>query len=195
MPKSSEYPEDAERIEPTYVDPDSETLDEVRSDLEDAGFGDDSAEKFAEELVVSEDVIEEINPDDRVGVTTREDVDQTVNELDNYDMDNRRKDSVTEGTAREIGAPTENQVTQARGEAAQRVDPDDGTIRTDPSLDPLAEGEGREIGDITDFTAAGGQIDREAGLQERVEKRGDTGVFVLEDRSTGERYPVSEVDL
>ena len=185
--------EDVERVDSDYVNPSSTSRDEIRADLEAEGIDGGAADTFEDRLVNADDVVDAVEQSrGEREVTTREDVGSTVDSLDRP-RNQERDPSLVDDASQEIGAPTESALGQARAQAAQNVD-EDGVVRSDPSLDPLASGdEGREIGEVSEITEATGG--RGGGMREGVEPTGSgRGTYYFEDGS-GNRYPVAEVDL
>lgn len=178
--------EDIRRSDRDYIAPDSTTESEYRQDLRDAGFPDDSIDAFVDRMVSESD----ISLDDG-GLTTREDIESAVSDIGS-DSPTGRVDQVVDSVAKQEAAPSESNLRKARAQVAQNVD-EEGVVRSDPSLDPLAGDEGREIGAVSEVTENTGG--RGGGLTETVEKTGrSTGTLYYED-SSGSRYPVAEVDI
>lgn len=188
---SSPDEDDVERVDREYVDPDSTTRDEIRADLEDAGIEGDAATAF-ETRMLTASAVAQAAEDAESGVVTREDVESAVSRS-SVPHALSRENALVDAASQEIGAPTESSLAQARASVAQRVD-DEGVVRTDPSLDPLGGGDGREIGTVSEVSENTGG--RGGGLREVVEPSGrGKGTFYYEDTESGARYPVAEVEI
>jgi hypothetical protein len=192
----AETPDDdaVERVINNYVDPSSTGEKELEADLDAEGFSQAAIQAFTDRTVSLEEAVEEVERvrEGSVGVTTREQVEETVESMDSGAPGSFER-AVAEDAAKDLGAPSEASVSNARRQAAQFVD-EEGNVRSNPDLDPAAQGgEGRVIMDAEDFSVGQGTGSYEGGdLQEGVTR---DGTFYLERRSTGERFPVSEVDL
>lgn len=113
MSVKEEYKDDARRIEKKYINPESETDDEVKADLEDADFAQASIDEIKEWMLTREDVpLNETNAH-RDGVTTREEVQREVEDADDVGFSTDRRESITTEVSREIGAPTESDLQRA----------------------------------------------------------------------------------
>lgn len=182
--------DDVARVDRDYVDPDSTSRDEIREDLEDAGIDGGSADAFEDRIVDVDDVAERV--DDEGRVATRDEVDRAARSIDEP-HNAVREPALADDAAEQIGAPTESELTRARASAARQVD-EDGTIRSNPDLDPLGGDEGREIGPVSDVTRNTGG--RGGGYDEGVEPTGEgKGVYYIEDSESGNRYPLAEVEI
>lgn len=113
MAVKEEYREDARRIERDYVDPSSETTDDVAKDLENADFAQASIDEIKEWVLTRDDVPLNDTNAHRDGVTTREDVLSEVEDADDVGFSTDRRESITTEVSREIGAPTEGDLQQA----------------------------------------------------------------------------------
>lgn len=196
MADSSEYPDDAARIERDYVSPDSATQAEVQSDLEAAGFEGKPLGQFSGDIVTSDEVVDEVS--ESRGITTRETVEDVADSVvSDKGYNSSRSDVVADEAAKDLVAPSSSEVDQARQQAVQNADLDEGVLRSNPDLDPAASGgEGREIIDIEEAGVGSGQgsLGQDSPLRETVERTGeDTATFSYE--VGGQRYPVAEVDL
>lgn len=187
---SSPDAEDVERVEREHVDPDSADLEDVERDLKDADIEGNSLRAFADRMTTSEDVAEA--GQERAGkrdIVTREDVERGLDDVDKT-RSGTRDSALVDEAARDLAAPSESSLQQARGRALQNLEGN--TLRSDPDLDPLAQGgEGREVAEL-DGT---GSLGKEGGLRTGIERTGDsTGTYYAEDAG-GNRYPLAEVDL
>jgi len=188
-------PDDVERVINNYVDPSSTSSSEAESDLEEAGFTDAGIDAFSDDILGSEEVSEAVESRDSPGVTTREQIESLAEDSAPEGTPSDRIERVAQDTAREAGAPSESALDSARAQAAQNVE--GSKLRSNPDLDPLSDGDqGREILDLSEASLGGGKrLGDGNDLSEGVERTGrNSGTFYLED-SSGERYPVSEVDL
>jgi len=189
--------DDVKRVINNYVDPDSTQEGELEDDLDDAGFTQSAIDAFADNAITVEEAAETVEKERGAspGLTTREQVEDSVSGIDKPGSDSRQA-AISREISRDLGAPTEAEADRARSQAAQFVD-EDGMLRSNADLDPLADGgEGREIIDLNEASlGAGDNLGGGNDLQEGVERSGsDSGTFYLED-SGGNRYPIAEVDL
>lgn len=188
---SSPDESDVERVDRDYVDPDSTDRSEIRDDLEDAGIEGDAATAFENRMLDTDAVVDAVESSES-GIVTRDDVESAV-DSSSVPHAEGREGALVDDASQEIGAPTESSLANARGSVAQRVG-DDGVVRTNPDLDPLGGSDGRAIGEVSEVTQNTGG--RGGGLREGVEPRGEgRGVYYYEDTSSGERYPVAEVNI
>lgn len=111
---AEEYPDDVRRILDKYVDPESVTNAETKADLDDWDFA--NSQEVADALPTRDDVEIDRDTAHSDGVTTREEVEQKVAEADEVGVDERR-DALTDAVAREVGAPTEQELQRAQIEA------------------------------------------------------------------------------
>jgi len=186
---SSPDEEDVERVDTDYVDPSSTTQSEIEADLRDAGIEGNSLDAFASRMLTDDDV--EAAAESRDGLVLREDVEAAVDTADKPHAEGREA-AIVEQASQDLGAPTDSEMRKARAKLAQSVD-ESGTLRTDPSLDPLAGPDGREIGKVSDVTENTGG--RGGGFTQGVEPTGrGKGTYFVED-DEGNRYPLAEVDL
>lgn len=196
MADSADYEDDAARIVREYVSAESTTDAEVAADLEAEGFEGAAIDQFTGDIPTVEEVVEDV-PETR-GITTREDVEETLTGVESdkgVDMGPGRADAMTDEAARQTAAPTESEVDSARRQAIQQVD-EDGTLRSNPDLDPAGGSEGQEIINIQESGLGSGQgsLGQDSDLRETVERTGpDSGTFYYET-SEG-RFPVAEVEL
>lgn len=186
---SSPDDEDVERVTSRHVPDDAETDAEVRRALREAGIENPNSLNAFADRILSLDAALDATPEQRPGhVVTRSEVDAAVGEVDSPVPESRRR-AVADAAAREIGAPTDAALDQARRTAIQQLD--GSTLRSNPDLDPLAQGgEGREIVDIQ--SADGGV---QENVTEVVEKSGERTATFYYEGSDGTRYPMAEVDL
>lgn len=165
MADDSGYEEDAARIEREYVDPMSLSYQEVVADLEREGFPDASIEHIAGS-----------SSSDDGWITTVEDAVPLVSprnqsaEAFARSIDRQTGGSVSETRARVMGERFEEEVTQARAEAAQTF-----TIASDGSL---RRPDGAPIGDAENVS----------------EEIRDDGIYFRNDR-TGREYKAASIDL
>jgi len=124
MADDSGYEEDAGRIEDKYVDPSSMTMREIRADLKDAGFPDESIDYIAgsesEEgwLTTIDDAADLVSPRNQSTEAFARSIDRNTD------------GTISETRARSMGEQFESEINQARGEAAQRIG-SDGNVRTE----------------------------------------------------------------
>lgn len=183
---------DIERVAEEYVDPSSADADEQEGDLKDAGFTQSAIDAFKDGFATVEDVTEAAEAErGKRGITTREDVERGLDGVDKA-RPGGSDEALVDEAAEQMAAPTTDELRRARGQAAQQVT-DDGVLRSDPDLDPLAEGgEGREI---VDTSEGGLKLGKEGGVETGVRRTGPgKGEYYAED-SAGNQYPLAEVDL
>lgn len=193
----ADYQDDVERVERDYVDPQSVTRQQVRQDLEEAGIEGNAADMFESNILTVDAAMGEVPEAGPGEIRTRQDVERSVMAMDGPgehggDPDPARAQAIARDAAVELGAPDEAELTRARREAVSNLD--GSVLRSNPDLDPLAEGgQGREIVDIQD---AGGKLGGdESPVRETVERTGrDTATFYYVG-DDGTRYPMAEVDL
>lgn len=184
--------DDIERVADRYVDPASGDVEEQAADLDEAGFTQSAIDAFAGEFATVEDVTDAAI--ERTGdrdITTREDVERGLSDVDKPRPGGDDR-GLVDVAAQELAAPSESELTRARGTAAQQVSPD-GVLRSNPDLDPLAEGgEGR---DVVDLQGEGVSLGKEGGVRTGVRRTGPgKGEYYAED-GEGNRYPLAEVEL
>lgn len=189
-----------------YADPTSTTQREMVRDLVDEGYPESSAEAFSQLLLSEEDV----DVPERTGrrLTTREDVERSVQELpEAANVSDARRQTVAREAARSAGAPPQSALENARREVIRSAEVEargtpvsDGgegleqrlVLQSNPDVDPLGQ---REILEVEGGRSPDELIGPGGELQERVEPVGrDRGTYVLED-SSGNRFPIAEVDL
>lgn len=181
--------EDLERVAKKYVDPSSTTRQQQLSDLQAAGFSGNSLQAFADGIGSVEDVAEATDTSGR-DILKRDDIERAAQDMPETGGGSRA-DQIVDDVARELGAPSEAALQDARADALQNLDGN--TLRSNPDLDPLAEGdEGREIGDLDEV----GQFGQEGGLEADIDRSAaapDKAIYYVE--VDGSRYPMAEVDL
>jgi hypothetical protein len=189
--------EDIERVANKYVDPGSAEASEQEDDLADAGLTQSAIEAFSGEVATADDVAEEATSSRKSEqqILTRDDVKSAAEGVE-QPAPGGSTDGLVESAAEELAAPSEGSLQRARAQAAQQVD-DEGVLRSDPDLDPLADGDqGREITDVSGGVGSGrGDLGDPSNLQQSVQRTGSgTGQLVYENAS-GDKFPVAEVDL
>ena len=175
-------------------DPNAATRREQERALQDAGYNEQSIDAFLDRMPNLDSVVEDV-PDDPI--ITREQVDEIAGNQQlegrdgTADVPSEAQDALTDAAAQEVGAPSESDIKAARRQAARQVD--GSVLKSNPDLDPMGE---REIADLSESGIGGGDnLGTSEDLTEVVEKTGrDTATFYYED-SSGERYPMAEVDI
>lgn len=195
----AEYADDIARVERDYTDPQSTSREDVRADLEDSDFANETIPMF-EDGILTED---EIEVPDRTGTdpTTREDVSELVDAAKRDDQSGFRSDAVTDAVATKEAAPSKADLDQARvaiasenltDETPEGLSTPTSVLRSDPDLDPLSEGgEGRELGRMGTRGDGTSISDFEQVVEPNPD--GESGTLIFE--RNGERYPMKEVDL
>lgn len=211
MSSASEYEEDARRIERDYVDPDSTSIEEIREDLEDYDFA-AAAIDYIEDWIPSRgDIPVPEDPEEahEGGVMTREMVDKAVEQADKIGYSGARKQALSDGVSREIGAPRESDLRSAQLEqVTESVSPAaivEGDERTTPvSIVRNTEGDvvgtvgasgpgeavaeemgGEHLGDLNEFRSRQRSQPAPGGRQ--------AGLYL--ETPSGQRELVGEVDL
>lgn len=122
MAVDTEYEEDARRIEREYVDPTATTEAEIENELRNADFAEDAVEDIKDWILNTEDVGGPALDPHSDGVTTREQIEQAVEQADSVGFSESRKDSVTSEIAQDVGAPTESELRGAQARAIGGAD-------------------------------------------------------------------------
>jgi hypothetical protein len=111
------YEDDAERIERDYVDPDSATEQEIRDDLEDAGFDESAIDSFVDDVVEQMGTVDDVGVDlgnaHGDGITTQQDVERAVEEMGSDEIVGDRSGAIADEVANEIAAPSESELQSA----------------------------------------------------------------------------------
>lgn len=208
---ASDYADDARRIERDYVDPESTSIEEIREDLEDADFAAAAIPDIEDWIPSRGDIRVPSDPDEahEGGVLTREKVEKAVVQADDIGYSEERRDALTDGVSREIGAPSEenlraSQVQQVT-ESVAPADVVEGDERTTP-VSIVRNTEGEVVGTVG-ASGPGEAVAEEVGG----EHLGDLNEFRSRQRSqpapdgrraaltvetpSGRREIVGEVDL
>lgn len=205
---ASEYREDAERIERDYVDPESETREEVRQDLEDADFAQAAIDDIAPEgsegwILTREDVGVPSSPEEAHdgGIITREEVESAVSQAESSkgaDFSSSREDALTDAVSQEIGAPTEENLRAAQTQTlSDTVTPEGSStpasVIRNQSGDAVAvigtSKGGRQVAEDLGADYVGGMKEYQSNLSIKPSPSGSEGLMYYK----GE--PVGEVDL
>lgn len=185
---SSPDDDDADRVEKEYVDPSSTTREEIRADLEEAGFPGESIDAFDPMLGSVDDVID--GAQSKRQITTREDVERSARSVA---RSRGRTEALTDAASQELGAPSEAALAGARREMLSLLDEDGETIRTNPDLDPAGGPDGRVVGKVSEV--ATNNQSRSSGYSASVEPTGRGRGTYLITGPNGDTFPIAEVDL
>jgi len=189
--------EDIERVADKYVDPSSSNASEQEDDLADAGLTQSAIEAFSGEFATADDVAEEATSSRKSEqqILTRDDVEDAAEGVEKP-APGGSSDRLVESAAEDLAAPSEGSLQRARAQAAQQVD-DEGVLRSDPDLDPLADGDqGREITDVSGGVGSGrGDLGDPSNLQQSVQRTGSGKGQLVYENASGDKFPVAEVDL
>lgn len=210
MSSAADYAEDARRIENQYIDPESTTQDEIRQDLEDAGFehGINDIENW---FPTVDDVDVPSDPDEAHsgGILTREEVRDRVRDADDVGFSGERTEALTDAVSRGVGAPSRESVQQSQFESiSESVAPSDvipGDDRPSP-VSVVRDTEGQIVGTVG-TRAAGPDVAEEIGGEylgtlsefqgsQRSQPAPDgrrAAIYV--ETPSGDRRMVDEVDL
>ena len=206
MASAGEYSEDAKRIKRDYTDPDDVTKGELREALEDADFADAAIDEIVGDgwFPTAAEVTEEVGEPHQQGITTREDVGDAVDAVDEVGYDDDTHDALTDAVSREVGAPTAQEAQRAQLSAvSESVSPGE-VIEGDDRSTPVSvvrdtggdvvgtvgsPGTGRDVAEAVGGEYLGGPQDLADRMSVRPAPGGDEGLVYVDDS------PVGEVDL
>lgn len=159
---AAEYSDDAQRIERDYVDPNSQSYADVLDDLEDADFV--NGKEVADWMLTRDDVDITGDTAHTNGVTTREEVAEAVSKADDVGYSEERKNALTDGVSRDVGAPKESELRKAEiGMVSETTTPSaeiEGDTRT--SQLSLVRNQG---GDVVGVVGGGGSAGKDVAEQ------------------------------
>lgn len=206
MSSAGEYKEDAERIERDYVDPSSETREEVRQDLEDADFAQAAIDDIEDWIPTREDVEIPSTPEEAHdgGVMTREQVESAVSQAEDAkgaDYSDAREDALTDAVSQEIGAPTQqNLETSQIQTVSESVTPsevfEDDTRSTPVSVVRDTEGDvvgtvgsrkaGQDVAEEVGGEYLGDLNEYRSSMTAKPAPGGDRAMLYVDDEAVGE---------
>jgi hypothetical protein len=110
----ADYEDDAARIEREYVDPDSATEQDIRDDLDEAGFDESAIDSFVDDVVDQMGTVEDVGLDrgnaHADGITTAQDVERAVEEMSSDKISSDRNGAIADEVSSEIAAPSESEL-------------------------------------------------------------------------------------
>lgn len=174
MAVDTEYEEDARRIEREYVSPSSTTREEIEQDLQAEDFANEAVDDIKEWILSEEDVGGPALAPHSDGVTTREEIEQAVEQADGVGYGQGRHEAVTSEIARDVGAPSESELQQATmsavSEAVQPGEVIEGDDRSTP-VSVVRDTDGNVAGTV------GGAAARDVAEEMGAEHLGDLNDF------------------
>jgi len=202
MASAGEYSDDAKRIKRDYTDAEDVTEDELREALRDADFADAAIDEIMGDgwFPTADEVSEAVGEPHSDGITTREDVGDAVDAVDEVGYGDDTHDALTDAVSREVGAPSEQEAQRASIEAvSDTVTPGEvieGDERSTPvsvvrntdgetigtvggnAADDVADELGvRSFGDVNEFSSS---------LSVRPAPGGNEGLVYAGDEAVGE---------
>lgn len=204
MASAGEYEDDARRIARDYVDPEAVDVEEIADELRDADFADAAVDDVLSWFPDSEEVTTSLGEPHDEGITTREDVERVVDEVDEVGYEDERRDALTDAVSREVGAPSEAEARRAQLTAvSESVSPGD-VIEGDDRSTPVSvvrsqsgdvvgtvgpAGSGADVADELGTEYIGGPNDLTEQMRVEPAPGGREGLVYVDDD------PVGEVEL
>jgi len=199
MASAGEYSDDAKRIKRDYTDAEDVTEDELREALRDADFADAAIDEIIGGgwFPTADEVSEAVGEPHSGGITTREDVGDAVDAVDEVGYDDDTHDALTDAVSREIGAPSEQEARRVQTQAVTDDvrSPDDGRS-TSASVIRNTDGDavgvvgpkgwGSEVAESEGVEYLGGPGDLTENMSVKSAPGGSEGLVYVGDDAVGE---------